>query len=146
MSEKQTSRKAVEILMDADKGFRQLRGKEKTRLAAAFARQNRVLYGRAYDLVKCPKNIDFASEKDLRRNLKGIIVYEVKATKKADFSKGIKGYFFDLTTAELLVAQSLGNQFKFAFVDTVRGSYREMGLKELFSNAKKIYPKWAITL
>jgi hypothetical protein len=59
---------------------------------------------------------------------------------KKDFS----GYFFDLTTAELLVAQSLKNYFKFAFVNTVTKEYMEMTLNQVFAKSKGIYPKWAI--
>ena len=58
----------------------------------------------------------------------------------SDFSK----YFFDLTTAELLVAQSLKKYFKFIFVNTVTEQYVEYSLSEIFAKAKGIYPKWAI--
>lgn len=104
------------------------------------------LYGRAYDIIKCPVDVNFESEDDIMRNLKKITVYEVKSTNKYDYRNGFKGYFFDLTTAELLVAQSLKEQFRFAFVDTRKEEYLEMRLEELFSNAKRVYPKWAITL
>jgi hypothetical protein len=64
-----------------------------------------------------------------------------KTATKADFG----GCFFDLTTAELLVAQSLGNRYRFAFVNTLSRDWIDMTLKETFSRARKIYPKWAIS-
>ena len=63
-----------------------------------------------------------------------------KSATKADFG----GYFFDLTTAELLVAQSLGDRYRFAFVNTISKTWIDMSLNDIFARARKIYPKWAI--
>lgn len=59
----------------------------------------------------------------------------------ADFSK----FFFALTGAEVLVAQSLKKQFKFIFVNTITGEHLEMDLAQIFARAKGIYPTWSIT-
>lgn len=55
-----------------------------------------------------------------------------------------RGYFFALTTAELLVSQSLGKQFGFAFVNTVTGDHMELTLQQLFARSRGIYPTWSI--
>jgi len=60
---------------------------------------------------------------------------------KPDFG----GYFFDLTTAELLVAQSLGKRYRFAFVNTLTQTWIDMSVNDIFARARRIYPKWAIT-
>lgn len=83
---------------------------------------------------------------DIRCNLDSITVYEVKSTNKENMPQDFSGYFFDLTTSELLVSQSLGSHFKFVFVNTVNGLCKETDIRGLLSSAKKIYPKWAIPL
>jgi hypothetical protein len=148
MSEKQTAKRAIEILLASSPCFKQLNGIEKANLAAAFASESsrRVLYGKAFDLVKCRRKIDFRSEAEIRKNLDSIRVYEVKSTKKKNIPNDFSGYFFDLTTAELLVAQSLGEQFRFAFVNTITRKISEMSIREVYAKARKIYPKWAVFL
>ena len=146
MSQKQTAHRATEILCNKKRGFRELFATERTNLAAAFARKNKVVYGKAFDLVKCKKVINFQDENDISDNLDLITVYEVKSTNQKNMPKDFAGYFFDLTTAELLVAQSLGDQYKFAFVNTITGNFMELTITRVYARAKKIYPKWAITL
>jgi hypothetical protein len=144
MSEKQTAKNAIEILCQASPRFRQLKGVEKTNLSTAFASRNRVLYGEAFDVVKCPRRLDFTNQDEIRSNLESITVYEVKSTNRKNIPNDFSGYFFDLTTAELLVAQSLGEQFRFVFVNTIRNRTREMSIQEVYAKARRIYPKWAV--
>lgn len=109
----------------------------------AFAQRGMVLYGQAYDVVKCKKKIDFSDVSDISNKLDSITVYEIKSTNR-EMSKDFVNYFFDLTTAELLVAQSLKDKFRFAFVNTTTNTFLELTLNQVFAKAKNIYPKWAI--
>ena len=140
----QTAIKALKILKNKKIGFRVLNSTEKKNLALAFARKNMVIYGKAYDIIRCKKKIDFSNEKDVEKKLDDITVYEIKSTNRKDMKKDFSGYFFDLTTAELLVAQSLKTRFKFVFVNTVTENYNELSLNQVFAKSKAIYPKWAI--
>jgi hypothetical protein len=70
---------------------------------------------------------------------------KIKSTSKPDTKSGFSGYFFDLTTAELLVAQSLGDRYRFAFVNTISHEWIDMALSDIISKTRKIYPKWAIS-
>jgi hypothetical protein len=144
VSSKQTANNAAQILVKSNKGFRYISKKEHKVLHVVFARNNKVLYGQAYDLIKCKRKIDFENEKEVFSNLKYITIYEIKSTNRKNMSKDFKRYFFDLTTAELLVAQSLGKQFKFAFVNTITKQFIELSIDEVFAKSKKIYPKMAI--
>ncbi len=144
MSGNQTANKALEILLKKNKGFKILNPNEKTNLAVAFVKKNMVVYGKAYDIIKCKKKIDFSNEKEISDNLDSIIVYEVKSSNREKLKSDLSGYFFDLTTAELLVAQSLKKHFKFAFVNIITDQYQEFTLNEVFAKSKGIYPKWAI--
>ena len=144
MSGNQTANKAIEILLKKKVGFKILTPKEKSNLAMTFVKKNMVIYGKAYDIIKCKKKIDFSDEKDISNNLDSITVYEIKSTNRKDLKSDLAGYFFDLTTAELLVAQSLKKRFKFAFVNTITKQYKEFTLNQVFAKSKGIYPKWAI--
>jgi len=143
-NEKQTANKAVQILLTKDKGFKLLNSSEKKKLAIAFTSKNMVIYGKAYDIIQCKKKIDFSDVKEIERNLDSIIVYEIKSTNRKDIKPNFNGYFFDLTTAELLVAQSLKNHFKFIFVNTITKEFTILNLNQVFAKSKGIYPKWAI--
>ena len=82
---------------------------------------------------------------NIEENLHGIIIFEIKSTRKPlkpDFST----FFFSLTGAEVLVAQSLKKQFKFALVNTTTTEHLELGLAEIFARAKGIYSGWSIML
>jgi hypothetical protein len=74
-----------------------------------------------------------------------IITFEIKSTRKIlkpDFST----FFFSLAGAEVLVAQSLKKQFKFALVNTTTKKHLELDLTEMFARAKGIYSGWSIML
>ena len=93
--------------------------------------------------MKLSGSVDLDDLGDVEGKLEKVMIYEVKSTKKelrADFA----GCFFALTGAEVLAAQSLKRQFRFLMVDTSTGDHLEMGLSEVFSRAKGIYPTWSI--
>lgn len=145
MNEKQTAKLAEKILLKKNKSFKLLSKQEKTNLAITLARKNMVIYGNAYDIVKSTKEVDFTDENEILKNLNDIIIYEIKSTNRKDMKKDFQGYFFDLTAAELLVAQSLKTHFKFVFVNTITEDTIELTVNQVFAKAKRIYPKWAIT-
>jgi hypothetical protein len=96
-----------------------------------------------YENAETKNTCDGSYPADIERKLDQIRIFEIKSTKKKlsrDFSK----YFFALTAAEVLVAQSLKKYFRFAFVNTVTGDYLELSLIQIFSRAKGIYPTWSI--
>ena len=94
-------------------------------------------------MVKLSAPLDLNELAEVEKHLEHIRVFEVKSTRKklrSDFS----GYFFALTAAEVLVAQSLKKQFGFVLVNTGTGEHLEMSLSEIFARAKGIYPTWSI--
>jgi hypothetical protein len=143
---KKTASKAVKILTSLNNGFHEPNQTERINLLVAFAKKNKVLYGKAFDVVKVSggKSINLEILSEVEENLKHIIVCEIKSTNKKEIGKDFKRYFFGLTTAELLVAQSLRNQFQFVFVNINTEEFIEMTLKEIFGKAKGIYPVWSI--
>jgi hypothetical protein len=145
MSSQQTAKKAAEFLAKQDPLVRVPTKKEKTNLLIAFARKNKVIYGNAFDVVRLGKNIDLNVIESVIDNIQHITLLEVKSTRKENIDENFSGYFFGLTTAELLVAQNLGDRYRFIFVNTVTGHTLELKLNEIFAKAKGIYPQWSIS-
>ncbi len=141
---KQTAKRAIAILEAAGLGFAEPSGEERRALAVAFAMEGMVLYGAAYDVVRLSRPVDLTDPQAVLANIDAITVCEIKSTNRVSMGEDWKGYFFDLTTAELLVAQTLGHRYCFAFVNTVTGDHLELSLTDLFARARKIYPKWAV--
>jgi hypothetical protein len=141
----QTARKAAAILVAKGGGFIVPTAIQRQNILVAFAKKGKVVYGKAFDIVRLSAPLDLDDLNAIESNLKVITVFEIKSTRKkigSDFA----GYFFSLTAAEVLVAQSLKDQFKFALVDTSTGAHLELTLSEIFARAKGIYPSWSICL
>ena len=138
-----TAKRAAKILVAKNVGFVLPTAKQRQNLLVACAKRGMVVYGRAFDILKLSEAMDLDDLPTVERNLDKITVYEIKSTRKtlaADFS----GYFFGLSGAEMLVAQSMKHHFRFAFVNTVTEDFIELTLGEVFARAKGIYPTWSI--
>ena len=142
-SRNQTAKKAAKILLQSGSGFVVPTAKQKRLLLVEFARKNLVVYGKAFDVVKHSGRLDLDDADEIARNLDKIVLCEVKSSNRK-LPEDFKGYFFALTTAELLVAQNLKHRYKFVFVNTVTNAYIELTLQELFGRARGIYPTWSI--
>lgn len=145
VNEKQTARLAAKILLGLNAGFHRPTQHERNALQVGFAMRQKVLYRAAFDLIRLKGKIDLTQPNVIASRLELITAYEIKSTNKAAMKIGFGGYFFDLTTAELLVAQSLGDRYRFAFVNTISREWIDMTLSDIISKTKKIYPKWAIS-
>jgi hypothetical protein len=118
--------------------------KGRSNLVKAFAARGCVVYGKAFDCLKVSGNpIDLTNRSDVEQRTKDITLCEIKSTRRA-LPSDFKGYFCSISTAELLVAQSLGPQFRFLFVNVSSGAHLERSLQEIFANAHRIYPSWSI--
>ena|SRR5437773_729029 len=142
-SNQRTAKKAAAILVAKNLGFIVPTAKQRLNLLVAFAKKGKVVYGKAFDVVKLSSAVNLDDLSEVERELPNITVFEIKSSRKKlrpDFG----GFFFGLTGAEVLVAQSLKKQFKFAFVSTETGDHLEMTISEMFARAKGIYPTWSI--
>jgi hypothetical protein len=140
----QTAKRALEILVASGDGFKVPTQRERDAMLVALAQARLVLHGRAFDVVKLTAPVDLENAADIHRALDAIVFYEVKSTDKASVQPDFRGYFFSLSTSELLAAQSLGARYRFAFVNTRTRKYTELTLQELFQRARGIYPTWSI--
>jgi hypothetical protein len=110
-----------------------------------------VVYGQAFDLVRVKQGaaVDFSDLTALTKAVANndVVLIEVKATRVSRTAKGhFVGHFFGISTAELLVAQSLGDLYKFVFVNTQTEEAYEVSLQQVYARARAIYPTWSITL
>ena len=138
-----TANAAADILVAKKSGFIIPSGKQRQNLLVAFAKKGKVVYGKAFDVIKLSGSVDLDDLAEVERHLARITVFEIKSTRRrlrSDFS----GYFFGLTAAEVLVAQSLKRQFGFVLVNTGSREHVEMRLSDIFARAKGIYPTWSI--
>lgn len=141
-----TAKKAVAMLTSGDSSFRSPTRAHRRNLAMAFAGQDKIVYGRAFDAVRIPTEVevDLDDLGSVESHLPNLTLYEIKSTNRTNLEDDFKGYFFALTTAELLVAQSLGDQFRFLLVHTLTGARLELSLQDLFQRARSIYPSWSV--
>jgi hypothetical protein len=131
-------------LVAKDAGFWVPTARQKQNLAVAFAKRGMVVYGKAFDIVRTSGSVNLDDLAEVEQHLGKITIFEIKSTRKKlkpDFS----GYFFALTAAEVLVAQSLKKNFKFLFVNTTTGDFLELDLVGIFARARGIYPTWSIS-
>ena len=138
-----TAKRAAALLAGLDVGFVIPTSRQKKHLAMAFASRNRIIYGKAFDIIRLSEPVNLDDEKAVESKLAGIKIFEIKSTNKP-VEKDFRGYFFALTAAEVLVAQSLREQFGFLFVNVNTGHYMEMTLNDIFKRMKAIYPTWSI--
>ena len=88
--------------------------------------------------------MDLGHEADVEKHWDSIIFHEIKSTSKPlppDFT----GYFFAPTTAELLVARSLKQRYKFAFVNTGTQSHLDLAFPQVLAKAKGVHQTWSIS-
>lgn len=143
-SGQKTSKKAAQILVDKGLGYVIPSALQRQNLLVAFAKKRKVVYGKAFDVVRLlsPMNLDNLA--DVEANLTKLVLLEIKSSKK-QLAPDFSGFFFALTAGEVLIAQSLKSQFRFVLVNTTTGDSLELTLAEIFGRARGIYPTWSIS-
>lgn len=141
-----TARKAVDILLAHDPRYRCPTKAERQALLVGYAKRGKTLYGAAFDVVRLDAAIDLTDEDAIAAGIEAITICEIKSTNRAAIGPDLKGYFFNITAAEHLTAQSVGQRYRFLFVNTVTGNHQEMSLNEVLGRARGMYPAWHIRL
>lgn len=140
----QTAKRAADLLVDTEAGYHIPTRKERDALLVGFAMHRRVLYGAAFDVVRLSGPVELADAEAIASGIDLITICEIKSTNRPALKSDLKGYFFNITAAELLTAQSLGAQYRFLFVNSLTGQHVEMSLNEIFGRARAMYPAWHI--
>lgn len=109
----------------------------------AFATKGKSIGKDAFDLVKCPPTLDLLEiGANYYKWLPRVRIYEVKGTREG--KEGFRNHFFSMSTAELLAAQNLRSQYRFAFVNITTHEVKDWSLRQVLSRTKILYPEWAI--
>jgi hypothetical protein len=139
-----TAAKAARLLVAKNLGYVIPTGRQKKNLVVAFAKKDMIVYGKAFDILHLKRAVNLDSLDDVESRLDDILVCEIKSTNQ-EFADDFRGYFFALTAAEVLVAQSLKTRFRFIFVNIATGKHLELPLNQVFAKARGIYPTWSIS-
>ncbi|WP_412026380.1 hypothetical protein [Deinococcus yunweiensis] len=144
-SNKKTARTATLLIMRQLEHCFEPSNEERSAICVAFARKGKPVYGKAFDLFQItaqyPRTTDGIEQAILHGELR---LLEVKSTGREKIDENFSGYFFSLSTAELLVAQALGEMYQFAFYNTTTKTLKLHTLSEIYKKAKGVYPTWSI--
>jgi hypothetical protein len=135
---------AARMLVAKDLGYVIPTPRQKKNLVVAFAKKDKIVYGKAFDVLHMKRLVNLDSLSEVESRLDDVLVCEIKSTNQK-LPDDFRGYFFALTAAEVLVAQSLKQRFRFIFVNITTGKHLELPLNEVFAKARGIYPTWSIS-
>jgi len=88
-SGQKTAKKAAAILVSKNLDFIVPTARQKLNLLVAFAKKGKVVFGRAFDIVKLSGPVTLDDLADVEKNLSRITIFEIKSTRKilkSDFS------------------------------------------------------------
>lgn len=139
-----TARRAVELLLEQDARYRCPTRAERLALMVGFAKLGQTLNGAAFDAVRLDRSIDLLDPDAIAASVDAVTICEIKSTNQKKIGPDLKGYFFNITAAEQLTAQSLGSRYRFVFVNTVTAEHQELSFAEIMSRARGLYPAWHI--
>lgn len=106
--------------------------------------RGKTLYGAGYDMVWLEGDVDLTEAEAICEAIDAISICEIKSTNRHTIGDDLRGYFFNITAGELLTAQSVGEKFRFVFVNVVTGRHQVLGLNDVFGKARGLYPAWHI--
>jgi hypothetical protein len=81
-SGQRTARAAAAILVGKGTGFIVPTAKQRQNVLVAFAKKGKVVYGKAFDVVKLSEPIDLDDLTDIESNLEKITVFEIKSSRR----------------------------------------------------------------
>ncbi|HEY1810984.1 MAG TPA: hypothetical protein VGG74_01420 [Kofleriaceae bacterium] len=139
-----TAKRAAQMLVEDRLGFVVPTGRQRVAILQAFARDEQVVYGKAFDIVKKPTEMDLDDVESIYRNIDELLVCEIKSTNNTSVKENFDGYFFAITAGEMLTAQSLGDRYRFVFVNTITREYLDQTLRQIFARSRGIYPTWSV--
>ena len=139
-----TAQRAVDILLAHDPRYHCPTRVERLELLVGYAKRGKTLYGAAFDVIRMDQPVDLTNSDQIAAAIEAITICEIKSTNRTAINEDLKGYFFNITAAELLTAQSVGALYRFVFVNTLTGAHEEMALNEVFGRARGMYPAWHI--
>jgi hypothetical protein len=90
-----TARRAAQILVEKNQGFSIPTPQQKKNLVIAFVKSDRIVYGRAFDIVKLLKPVNLDELAEVEASLENIQLFEIKSTNKQNIGPVLINIFLD---------------------------------------------------
>lgn len=139
-----TEGSAKEILCRLDPRYRIPTSSQRRALMASFAERGIALIASAFDAVRLDVEVDLDDPSEITAKADSITIIEIKSTSQEKIGSDLSGYFFNITSTELHIAQSLGERHRFVFINTARGEWQELSIHQVLAKTKAIYPAFHI--
>ena len=81
-SNQTTAKKAAAILVAKHVGFTVPTAKQRQNLLVAYAKRGKVVYGKAFDIIRLSAVVDLDDLSDIERNLDEITIFEIKSSQR----------------------------------------------------------------
>jgi len=131
-----------------DNGFVRPTPAQRKNLEQAFSEVGKKFSKKGFDLLDVRDIQSINDLEKLRQSINDIKVYELKTAgrnRKSEVSDNWKGLGFTLTSSEKINSDSLGNQYKFIFLNLKTNKFGIFNLSDWFNEAKSnIYPTYSV--
>ena len=121
---------------------------QKKNLQKVFSEVGKKFSKSGFDLLDVGDIQNINDLEKLRQNINDIKIYELKTAglnRRSEVSDNWKGLGFTLTNSEKINADSLGNQYKFIFLNLKTNKFGIFNLSDWFNEAKSnIYPTYSV--
>tara|TARA_R110000824_G_scaffold150209_8_gene320776 strand:+ start:5060 stop:5548 length:489 start_codon:yes stop_codon:yes gene_type:complete len=130
------------------RGFVRPTPKQRKSLVAAYSSVGKTLKMKGFDLIRESDAKTIDDPQKLLEAIDNIELFELKTAgkeRKAEVGGDWLGLGFTLTNSERHNAETLGNNFKFIFLNLKNNNLHECSLEDFFSSEiSNIYPTWSI--
>ena len=131
-----------------DNGFVRPTPTQRKNLEKVFSEVGKKFSKKGFDLLDARDIQSINDLEKLRQSINDIKVYELKTAgrnRKSEVSDNWKGLGFTLTSSEKINSDSLGNQYKFIFLNLKTNKFGIFNLSDWFNEAKSnIYPTYSV--
>ena len=129
-------------------GFVRPTPEQRKNLVAAYSSVGKTLKKKGFDLIRESDTETISDPQKLLEAIDNIELFELKTAgkkRKAKVGEDWSGLGFTLTNSDRHNAETLGDNFKFIFLNLKNNNLYECSLEDFFfSEVSNIYPTWSI--
>ena len=121
---------------------------QRRNIVAAYAHLDKEIKAKGFDLIKASDSPLVDDVKLLTKDVESLKLYELKTAgkkRKSPVKDNWAGLGFTLTGAEKHNAETLGDNFKFLFLNLKNNAMHQCNLEDFFaSEVANTYPTWSV--
>ena len=129
-------------------GFVRPTPQQRKNIVAAYAKHGKEVKAKGFDLIKQADVATINNVNALAKKAESIKLYELKTAgkkRKSIVKENWSGLGFTLTSSEKHNAETLGDNFKFLFLNLKNNALHECKLEDFFSSdVANTYPTWSV--